>query len=674
MNEGTLVHNGRFFHHFSHPFVSFIPPQSCTYPGYLRRLCNVGLQVSSSDADLCHAKPGTKRWRKSLCYGACSFGTEISGLESDGSLYIQTLKDFPVEELLGKSVLVRFDSAILMGEATHANTHSLHNACHTIRYLYEAGSKVLLVSSWERYNHRLASTHSVADYLSSVLLLKVRSAKSETKEAQTADILLLENLTDIQEELANSSVLAKKLSSGIDIFVNDAMSISHKILASTVGVTQFSCASMAGFYFEAELSHLMQLKNPTKQPYIVIIGGGNFALKASALRYLITKCDGMVFIGRLAFQIMNALGLPVPSAYVEPGAIGDALEIVRIAHGRKVQILCPKDFYSAKKFNQELEIVPVSGFLEGWKLIDVGPTTLNEIFSLLSKAKKVLWIGSEGFDSSMQQIHGASNLARMLEKIRRTGCDITVVGSAACNAVLKTSGSLSAYNVLEKASVVWALLKGKTLPAVAALDRAYPFEVEWSAVFDDPTLPLVVDIGSGNGLFLLGMARIWKHSNFLGLEINKKLVKQCLKSVLQDKLKNVHFISTNATSTFRPILSSYLGDVVLVSIQCPNPDFNNRKHRWRMLQRGLVEAITDLLITDGKVFLQSDIEEVSTRMKEQFLTYGKGKFAITRYKDIEYDKEGWLKENPLGVRSDWERHVLDRGAPMYRLMISKVKK
>lgn len=36
-------------------------------------------------------------------------------------------------------------------------------------------------------------------------------------------------------------------------------------------------------------------------------------------------------------------------------------------------------------------------------------------------------------------------------------------------------------------------------------------------------------------------------------------------------------------------------------MQCPNPDFNKPEHRWRMLQRSLVEAIADLLIFGGKV-------------------------------------------------------------------------
>ncbi|GJZ75080.1 phosphoglycerate kinase, cytosolic-like protein isoform X1 [Tanacetum coccineum] len=166
---------------------------------------------------------------------------------------------------------------------------------------------------------------------------------------------------------------------------------------------------------------------------------------------------------------------------------------------------------------------------------------------------------------------------------------------------------------------------------------------------------------TGNGLFLFGMTSKRKDMNFLGLEMNGKLVKRCLEAVHQSGLKNGYFIETNATSTFRSIVSSYPGKLVLASIQCPNPDFNKPEHRWKMVQRSLIEAIEDMLSSDGKVFLQSDIEAVALRMKQQFL---KHKFTVDH-------QEEWLMENPFGVQSDWEQHVLGRGAPMYRLMLSK---
>ena len=78
------------------------------------------------------------------------------------------------------------------------------------------------------------------------------------------------------------------------------------------------------------------------------------------------------------------------------------------------------------------------------------------------------------------------------------------------------------------------------------------------------------------------------------------------------------------------------------------------------------------LFLEIQVFLQSDIEAVAVRMEGQFLQYGKGKLAIIQdHSDVNIGQGRWLKENPFGVRSDWEQHVIDRGDSMYRLMLSK---
>lgn len=74
------------------------------------------------------------------------------------------------------------------------------------------------------------------------------------------------------------------------------------------------------------------------------------------------------------------------------------------------------------------------------------------------------------------------------------------------------------------------------------------------------------------------------------------------------------------------------------------------------------------------MFLQSDIEDVAMRMKEEFTIHGKGKLAVVENSGYMETKESvWLKENPFGEPSDWERHTLDRGDPMYRLLLSKVQ-
>ena len=68
-----------------------------------------------------------------------------------------------------------------------------------------------------------------------------------------------------------------------------------------------------------------------------------------------------------------------------------------------------------------------------------------------------------------------------------------------------------------------------------------------------------------------------------------------------------------------------------------------------------------------QICLQSDVESVLLGMKEQFISHGKGLLVV----DDDDDGTEQMK-NPFGVMSDWERHVLARGAPMYRTMLRKV--
>lgn len=94
---------------------------------------------------------------------------------------------------------------------------------------------------------------------------------SKTEGFEKADILLLENLSEFRGEVANCVKFARVLSSGVDIFVNDYFSRSHKILASTCGVARFCYACLAGFHFEESLYQLRRLAETNTKPYVAIV-------------------------------------------------------------------------------------------------------------------------------------------------------------------------------------------------------------------------------------------------------------------------------------------------------------------------------------------------------------------------------------------------------------------
>ncbi|GJT65901.1 ADP-ribosylation factor GTPase-activating protein AGD3 [Tanacetum coccineum] len=92
--------------------------------------------------------------------------------------------------------------------------------------------------------------------------------------------------------------------------------------------------------------------------------------------------------------------------------------------------------------------------------------------------------------------------------------------------------------------------------------------------------------------------------------------------------------------------------MLLASIQCPNPDFDKPEHRWKRVQRSLIEAIEDMLSSYGKVFLQTDIEAVSLRMKQQSLIMAMGSLPLITKKNDSW--KTFLELSQIENNTFWE--------------------
>eukprot|EP00899_Mesostigma_viride_P024806 jgi/Mesvir1/550/Mv11403-RA.2 len=229
------------------------------------------------------------------------------------------------------------------------------------------------------------------------------------------------------------------------------------------------------------------------------------------------------------------------------------------------------------------------------------------------------------------------------------------------------------------------------------LTTKVPTEVpDWSAVFEDPHLPLMLDIGSGSGRFCLKAAkRGVGATNVLGMEIRTPLVQRCLEWTQLLGLRNVHFMVANANVNLERVLASYPAKCTYVSIQCPDPHFKRKHKKRRVVQPDLVRQLMALLPHGAKIFLQSDVLEVAFDMCKQFETHGGDCIApsyehaealqgssggvepsahaarascVNEDGETEYLGISWLHSNPNGIPTEREHNVLSQGLPMYRAM------
>nr|GMD71689.1 tRNA (guanine-N(7)-)-methyltransferase-like isoform X2 [Ipomoea batatas] len=186
----------------------------------------------------------------------------------------------------------------------------------------------------------------------------------------------------------------------------------------------------------------------------------------------------------------------------------------------------------------------------------------------------------------------------------------------------------------------------------------------------------MVDIGSGSGRFLMYLAKRNPESkNYLGLEIRPKLVTRAMYWVNELGLRNIHFMSANATISFESIVSTYPGPLVLVSILCPDPHFKKKHHKRRVVQKPLVQSIVDRLARGGQVFIQSDVLEVALDMRDYFDTMSNELIHIDNINpNVLCDSNGWVLKNPMGIRTEREIHAEFEGSSIYRRVYEKVQR
>ena len=192
-------------------------------------------------------------------------------------------------------------------------------------------------------------------------------------------------------------------------------------------------------------------------------------------------------------------------------------------------------------------------------------------------------------------------------------------------------------------------LQPRTLPAAEAL-------------FADPALPLHLDIGSARGRFLQAMAELHPWRNHLGLEIRQPLVEAAEADRRAAGLTNLHFLFANVNVSLPPWLAALPpGRLQLVTLQFPDPWFKKRHHKRRVLQPGLLHALAAALPEGGELFLQSDVLDVIEPQVELVEASG----AFVRPAD---DGRPWRADNPLPVPTERERHVIEQGLPVYRVL------
>lgn len=169
--------------------------------------------------------------------------------------------------------------------------------------------------------------------------------------------------------------------------------------------------------------------------------------------------------------------------------------------------------------------------------------------------------------------------------------------------------------------------------------------------------PLEVELGSGDGSFLVNYAKLHPDRNFLAVERLlgrlRKLDRKGRRAGLSN-LRGVRIESGYFLNYLVPV-----GSVAALHVYFPDP-WPKRKHRKnRLVNAEFTGIAAQALASGGAVYLRTDDEDYHKQMAEVF-------GANAAFKAVETPAE------LSGVVTDFERNFLARGVGTLRLAYSKV--
>jgi phosphoglycerate kinase len=132
------------------------------------------------------------------------------------------------------------------------------------------------------------------------------------------------------------------------------------------------------------------------------------------------------------------------------------------------KLLLPVDAVIADKFDAEAntQVVDVDKIPPGWRMMDIGPKSVEAFKDALRGAKLIVWNGPMGVFEMQKFAEGTFAIAKLLAD---SGATTVIGGGDSASAVKKAGVAKQMTHVSTGGGASLEFLEGKELPGVAAL-------------------------------------------------------------------------------------------------------------------------------------------------------------------------------------------------------------
>ena len=404
----------------------------------------------------------------------------------------------------GKKAIVRVDFNVPLDENGKITDDTrIRGALPTLKKILADGGALIIMSHMGKPKGKVNAKLSLSqfkDAVAAALGTDVKFAPDCAKAADAAaalkpgEVLLLENLRFYPEEEGkpvgidkedpaydaakkemkeSQKEFAKTLASYADCYVNDAFGTAHRRHASTAVIADYFDADnkMLGYLMEKEVTAVENVLNNIKRPFTAIMGGSKVSTKIGIIENLMDKVDNLILCGGMTYTFAKAQGGKIGVSICEDDKLDLALDIIKKAKEKGVNLVLGTDCVAADKFSNDAntQVCPSNDIPEGWEGMDAGPATRELFANAIKDAKTILWNGPAGVFEFDNFTAGSRAIADAIVEATEKGAFSLVGGGDSVACVNKFGLADKVSYVSTGGGALLEAIEGKVLPGIAAI-------------------------------------------------------------------------------------------------------------------------------------------------------------------------------------------------------------
>ena len=168
--------------------------------------------------------------------------------------------------------------------------------------------------------------------------------------------------------------------------------------------------------------------------------------------------------------------------------------------------------------------------------------------------------------------------------------------------------------------------------------------IEPETLFENPTHPLDIEIGSGKGVFVEQYAKNNPNRNIIAFEIRKQVVAYLRERFEAQSLSNIKVIHGAGKNGIEAIQQKAIIEKVFVFH--PDPWLKKKHHKRRVLNDTLLMLLYEKLKPEGMCYVSTDVAELMQSVDLLLANH------VDKYEVVETDF--WQKD----YQTHWSRFVI----------------